>query len=142
MDLQEMMDRVVHTEGTYRVDLARNNLFIVLDDAEKTLDLTKDNHGLFTWSLVKLFVRADRAVTFEDYSFVTEVLNRPMSFEDFQKAMADSGDDEEREIFIDNAIDALSEAGKEAACIFGMCIMQSNDSLSGEEIKLFTRILK
>lgn len=87
-------------------------------------------------------MRADRAVTFEDYSFVTEVLNRHMSYEEFQKAMADSGDDNEREEFIDTAIDSLSPEGKEAACIFGMCIMQSNDVLSNDEIKIFNRILR
>ena len=142
MDFNYWMDRVVNTEGANRVDLARKNLLIVLNDAEDILEITKENHPLFTWSLVKLFVRAVRAVTFEDYSFVTEVLNRPMSFEEFKKAMADAGDDEEREEFIDTAIDALSDKGKEAACIFGLCIMQSNDSLSSDEMKLFARILK
>lgn len=142
MDLNYWMDRVVNTEGVNRVELARKNLLVVLEEAEKILEIEKENHGLFTWSLVKLFVRADRVVTFEDYSFVTEVLNRPMSFEEFKKAMADNGDDDEREDFIDMAIDALSKNGKEAACIFGMCIMQSNDSLSSDEMKLFTRILK
>lgn len=142
MDINYWMDRVVHTEGANRVDLARSNLFIVLEDAEEILGVTKENYMLFAWSLAKLFVRADRAVTFEDYSFVTEVMNRHMSYEEFQKAMADSGDDDAREDFIDSAIDHLSPEGKEAACIFGMCIMQSNDVLSNDEIKIFNRILK
>ena len=142
MDINYWMDRVVHTEGANRVDLARSNLFIALEDAEEMLGVTKDNYKLFAWSLAKLFVRADRAVTFEDYSFVTEVMNQHMSYEEFQRMMADSGDDDAREDFIDSAIDHLSPEGKEAACIFGMCIMQSNDVLSSDEIKVFNRILR
>ena len=142
MDINYWMDRVVHTEGANRVDLARSTLFIALEDAEEMLGVTKDNYKLFAWSLAKLFVRADRAVTFEDYSFVTEVMNQHMSYEEFQRMMADSGDDDAREDFIDSAIDHLSPEGKEAACIFGMCIMQSNDVLSSDEIKVFNRILR
>lgn len=141
MDITYWLTRVFNTEGPNRVELARKNLNRAMEDLQ-ALDIPKDVNGLFALAVIKMFVRADRAVTFEDYSFVSEVLNRYIGFEEFQRKMRDDNADEDRINWLDDVIDRFSTEGKEALCIFGMCIMQSNDSLSKEEHDLFDRILR
>ena len=139
MDFQYWLDRVINTEGANRVELARKNLNRVLEELPK-FDIPEDAYGLFTVALIKLFIRADRVVSFEDYSFISEVIPMHLSAQEFMERMNDR-DDEERESWLDALIDKFSEEGKEAACIFGLCVMESDDVLSREELSVFYRIL-
>ena len=140
MDFQYWLDRVLNTEGANRVELARKNLNRVLEELPK-FDIPKDAYGLFVVALIKLFIRSDRVVSFEDYSFIAEVIPMRLTAQEFVDRMND-GFDEDRESWLDSLIDQFSPEGKEAACIFGLCIMESDDVISREEMNVFNRILK
>ena len=140
MDLKEMLSKVLNTEGEDRAELARKSLARALAELPK-FEIPKDNYGTFIIALVKLFVRADRNVSFEDYSFVSDVLNLSISAQEFNEKMNDTSDSALM-AWLDNLIDRFSPEGKEAVCIFGLCIMESDDVLTREEQSVFERLLK
>ena len=139
MNLQDLLKTVLYTEGEDRVVLAKKSLDRALQELER-FDVPKDAYGLFAISLVKLFVRADRMISFEDYSFISEVLNLQLSMQDFVEKMKDRSD-EVRAATLDNVIDRFSPEGKEALCTFGLCVLESDDVLTREEQSLFERLL-
>ena len=140
MDLKEMLSKVLNTEGEDRAELARKSLARALAELPK-FEIPKDNYGTFIIALVKLFVRADRSVTYEDYSFVSDVLNLSISAQEFNEKMNDTSDSALM-AWLDNLIDRFSPEGKEAVCTFGLCIMESDDVLTREEQSVFERLLK
>ena len=140
MELKDLLSKVLYTEGEDRAELARRSLARALEELPK-FEVPKDNYGTFIIALVKLFVRADRNVSFEDYSFVSDVLNLSISAQEFTKKMQDTSDSTLM-AWLDNLIDRFSPEGKEAVCTFGLCIMESDDVLTREEQSVFDRLLK
>ena len=139
MKLKEMLQTVLYTEGDDRIALAKRSLNCALEELPK-FDVPKDNYGLFVLALIKLFVRADREVSFEEFSFISEVLNLHIPFQDFVKKMDDKLDDAFMG-WVDNLINLFSPDGKEAICLFGLCIMESDDVLTASEQQLFERLI-
>ena len=140
MSVEELLQKVLYTEGANRVELARKSLNRALEELPR-FDIPKDNYGIFIVALIKLFVRADRNVSFEEYSFVREVIPMHLTSQEFIDRMNSTADDG-LIIWVDNLIDRFSPEGKEAACTFGLCIMESDDVLTREEYEVFSKLLK
>ena len=140
MDFKELLQRVLYTEGEDRIALAKKSLNRALEELPR-FDVPKDNYGVFVLALIKLFVRADRNISYEEFSFVADILNSTIPFNEFLDKMNDRVDDG-FVAWADTLIDSFSSEGKEAVCLFGLCIMESDDVLTASEQKLFERLLK
>lgn len=139
MEFKEMLQTVLYTEGEERVALAKQSLNFALEELPR-FDVSRDNYGLFVLALIKLFVDADKEVSYEEFSFISEVLNLHIPFSDFVKKMNDKVDDAFM-TWVNELIDMFSPDGKEAICLFGLCIMESDDVLSAGEKQLFVRLI-
>ena len=139
MDLTELLRKVLYTEGKDRLNLARKSFDVMIKELPR-FGIEEENYGAFAVELIKLFVRADKVVEFEEYTFLSELLNFNLTFEAFKKRMTSP----QNELFlniIDDLIDQFSPEGKEAVCTFGLCLLESDDVLTAEEQKLFDRLL-
>lgn len=140
MDFKEMLRKVLYAEGEARTELARNAFEKIKVEATK-FGITEENAELFSAALIRLFVQADRTVSIEEYTFLCSVLNFNLSFREFEDVMKQPETDQ----FVasmDALIDHFSPEAKEAVCLFGLCIMESDDVLGTAEQKLFERLMK
>ena len=103
-------------------------------DEEKKINTFVDN-------LIKLFVSADNNCTKSECEYLNALTGRQLSQNDYIK-MTKGGSDP---IFIekfDKLIDSLDAEEKNQICLFGLCILVSDNVLSFEEQEIFIKILK
>ena len=140
MSLKRMLKEVFATEGEERLAFAKEQFAIVLNEFRK-LGLEKENMGAITLEIVRLFVRVDKRTAYEEYSFITELFGMHLSFDEFRAKMHKKQDEEYRTV-LENMVKQFSREGKEAFCLFGLCIIESDETMDAPEMALMEHIVK
>ena len=140
MSLKKMLQEVFATEGEERIAFAKNQFAIVLNEFRK-LGLEKENMGAITLEIVRLFVRIDKRTSYEEYSFLSELFGLDLSFDEFRAKMHKSQGDEYREV-LESMVKQFSREGKKAFCLFGLCIIESDETMDIPERSLIEHIVK
>lgn len=140
MSLKKMLQEVFATEGAERVEFAKNQFAIVLNEFRK-LGLEKENMGAITLEIVRLFVRVDKRTSYEEFTFLSELFGLDLSFDEFRAKMHKAQGDEYRET-LESMVKQFSRKGKRAFCLFGLCIIESDEIMDTPERTLIEHIVK
>ena len=140
-NIKQMMVSILNLSQREKISLGKSCMLRVktllrkrgIDD-EKKINTFVDN-------LIKLFVSADNNCTKSECEYLNALTGRQLSQSDYIK-MTKGGSDP---IFIekfDKLIDSLDAEEKNQICLFGLCILVSDNVLSVEEQDIFIKILK
>ena len=140
MTLKKLLQEVFATEGEDRVAFAKEQYAIVLNEFRK-LGLEKENMGAITLEIVRLFVRIDKRTSYEEYSFLSDLFGLDLSYDEFRTKMHKSQGDGYREV-MESMVKQFSRKGKKAFCLFGLCIIESDETMDTAEHSLIEHILK
>ncbi|MBQ9369704.1 MAG: hypothetical protein IJU10_01365, partial [Clostridia bacterium] len=89
---------------------------------------------------IALFVSADRVCSAEEYQLIKSIYNLDLSYEDFYK-LSNGGASGDFITVMDKMADSLDDDLKMNICLFGLCILVSDNKLTQAEYDLFIRIL-
>ena len=140
MQLDEMLELVFSIDGEERMEFARRQFEIVSEELEK-LGVDEQNKGAMLLEMVKLFVRADHHTSYEEYSFLTEIFDAHVSFQEFRRKIHTRHPENFEEI-IETIVKSFSYEGRVAFCYFGLCLLESDENMSSEEKALMERVIK
>ena len=136
--IKQMRQEIVNMSDSEKVSMAQSAVDDIL--AAMRPRLTSDEYVGFIANVIKLFVSADRNCTEKEYNFICRVYDLNMSYRDFYN-MTNRGADSSFVRAMDDFIDSLPDSAKYPICLFGLCILASDDTITVAEQELFHRIL-
>lgn len=140
MTIKEIMQDLLDSSDEERLGLAADSLKTIYSELEKCGLDSKDSAS-FILNSIKLFVSADKECSEEEYQFIKKLYDLKMSYDDFYDLTNHGSDPYFVEKF-DELVDAFTVEGKTALCMFGLCILSCDGTLTVDEQKLFARILE
>ena len=140
MDLDEMLELVFSTDGKERIDFARRQYTIISEEL-KRLGVDEQNRGAMLVEMVKLFVRADKRTSYEEYTFLCELFGIKIPFDEFRRKIH-TPHPENFEETMETIVRSFSYEGRVAFCYFGLCLLESDDKMDRAERALIERIIK
>ena len=140
MQLDEMLELVFSVEGEERVQFARRQFEIIFEELKK-LDVDEQNRGAMLLEMVKLFVRADHRTSYEEYTFLVEMFDLHLSFQEFRRKIH-TPHPENFEETLETIVRSFSYEGRVAFCYFGLCLLESDETLEPAERAMIERIIK
>jgi len=140
MKLKKMLQDVFATEGQERVDFAKKH-FDVLSKEYARIGVDEQNMGAIVIEVVKLFLRVDERTSYEEYTFLSELLDLNMTYDEFRAKLRFSPIEDYREA-AKNMVHGFTHEGKESFCYFGLCLLESDEAMNDDERQLFEDILE
>ncbi len=137
--IKTLMQQIVNLDFDARVEKGRKAVDGIIAVLNKQ-KLNPDQQKFFIESLAKLFVSADHKCSQAEYKLYVHILKKDISYEEFFE-ITNHGADSKFVENLDSIIDQLSGEEKTPICIFGLCLLASDDKITVEEQKLFNRIL-
>lgn len=139
MDVKELMQKVVNLSFEEKVSVGKDALCETIDILKKH-ELKDDDIAPFIFALVKLFVSADKKCSKDELNLVNAITDLNMSYDDFFD-LTNNGSDPRFVTEFDELIDTLEADEKSSICLFGLCILAADDTITAQEQQLFLRIL-
>ena len=137
--IKEIMQEVVNLDFNEKVILGKNALSDIISTLKKH-DISDDNKASFIFALIKLFVSADKRCSEVERKLVNAIADLDISYDDFYEFTNNGADPKFVEEF-DDLIDTLNDEEKNSICIFGLCILSADDTITAAEQQLFLKIL-
>lgn len=138
MTLEELMQEIVDMSHEERVELGKSCVDDILEAVGGSLN--KEEYADFIFSIIKLFVCADKVCSQEEYELIRDIYSLDMSYDTFYEIVK-NGLDPAFVSKMDRLIDTLTPDLKRSICLFGLCILGSDDTITVAEQDLFNRIL-
>lgn len=139
--VKEMMKNILNLSQKEKLSLGKSSMLKIKTMLRKRG--IEDEHKVnnFINNLIKLFVSADNECTKSECSYINSLLGKNYNYDDYIKMTKNGSDSEFVEKF-DKLIDSLDPEEKNQICIFGLCILVSDNVLDVEEQQLFIKILR
>ena len=139
MNLDEMILDTMRLTAEQRIEKARSYVINICNAfAQRGLD--QDALSLRICDFIRLFVSADRRCSREEYDLINSIYNFDMPYAEFYE-MTNGGAKPDFVERMDGYIDSLDTELKYQICLFGLCLLVSDDDLSDAEYALLRRLL-
>ena len=142
-EIKNMVNTMSSLSDSERVDLAQHSLEKLFDGLTKNGMTEKSEKISFMFTLIKLFISADRDCGVEEYSFflaVTELTEQDCSYDQFY-LLTDGGINPQFKEDTFNLLKSMDEDTRSAAIIFGLSFLNCDDKIDLQEIKLLKEVL-
>ena len=139
MELDEMLELVFATEGEERLAFTKRQFEKVTEEF-KRIGVDAQNRGAIVLEIVKLFLRADQRTSFEEYTFLSELLGLNMSYDAFRSKIR-APQPEDYEETIEAIVKGFTYEGRVAFCYFGLCLIESDETMNPEERALIEHVV-
>ena len=139
MELDEMLELVFATEGDERLAFTKRQFEKVTEEF-KRIGVDAQNQGAIVLEIVKLFLRADQRTSFEEYTFLSELLGLNMSYDAFRSKIR-APQPENYEETIEAIVKGFTYEGRVAVCYFGLCLIESDEIMNPEERTLIEHVV-
>ena len=140
MSLDEMVLMTIQLDTEQRIELAKN-CTIKMRDGFKKMGVKQDQLGKKICDFIRLFVSADKKCSRSEYDLINSMYDFDMSYEEFYD-LSNGGVQKDFITSMDKYIDSLNADLKYHICLFGLCILVSDDQVTAPEYELFKRILE
>jgi len=140
MKLKTMLQEIFATEGQERVAFAKKQ-FDILSNEYARIGVDRQNMGAMVIEVAKLFLRVDERTSYEEYTFLCELLGLEMSYDEFRSMLRLSPIEDHKEV-AKNMVNGFTKEGKLAFCYFGLCLLESDEAMNEDERELFEGILE
>lgn len=135
---RQLMQDVVDASNEERIALGKT----ALNDTIGILinnGISQDDTTQFIIGLISVFVSADRECSQQEYDLINAITGINFTEEAFYE-LTNGGANPEIVDALDEVIDSLSPHEKAPICLFGLTILASDEELTPEEQRLFTRL--
>ena len=139
--VKQMMVSILNLSKKEKISLGKSCMLRIKTLLRKRGIDDEKKINAFINNLIKLFVSADNDCTKSECEYLNALTGKQLSYDDYVK-MTKGGSDP---VFIekfDKLIDSLDPEEKNQICLFGLCILVSDNVLSVEEQEVFLKILK
>ena len=139
--VKQMMVSILNLSKKEKISLGKSCMLRIKTLLRKRGIDDEKKINAFINNLIKLFVSADNDCTKSECEYLNALTGKQLSYDDYVK-MTKGGSDS---VFIekfDKLIDSLDSEEKNQICLFGLCILVSDNVLSVEEQEVFLKILK
>ncbi len=139
--VKQMMVSILNLSKKEKISLGKSCMLRIKTLLRKRGIDDEKKINAFINNLIKLFVSADNDCTKSECEYLNALTGKQLSYDDYVK-MTKGGSDP---VFIekfDKLIDSLDPEEKNQICLFGLCILVSDNVLSVEEQEIFLKILK
>lgn len=139
--IKQMMVSILNLSKKEKISLGKSCMLRIKTLLRKRGIDDEKKINAFINNLIKLFVSADNDCTKSECEYLNALTGKQLSYDDYVK-MTKGGSDP---VFIekfDKLIDSLDPEEKNQICLFGLCILVSDNVLSVEEQEIFLKILK
>lgn len=139
--VKQMMVSILNLSKKEKISLGKSCMLRIKTLLRKRGIDDEKKINAFINNLIKLFVSADNDCTKSECEYLNALTGKQLSYDDYVK-MTKGGSDP---VFIekfDKLIDSLDPEEKNQICLFGLCILVSDNVLSVEEQEVFIKILK
>ena len=140
MTIEELINKVAGLSQDEKVALGRACVSRLYDGFSK-LGMDDKTFAATMTGYISLFVSADKLCSAEEYQLVKSIYDVDMTYDQFY-TVSNGGANPEFIAFMDTLADSLTGDMKSDICIFGLCILVSDNKLTQSEYDLFVRILK
>ena len=139
MSLDEMVVMTIRLDPEQRVDLAKNCILRVCKGFER-LGLHEEEISRKICDFIRLFVSADKKCSYEEYELINSIYEFDMPYKEFYD-LTNGGSQHDFVDLTDQYIDSLDADLKYNICLFGLCILVSDDKVTEEEYSLLRKIV-
>ena len=141
VSVKQMMVSILNLSQREKISLGKSSMLRIKTLLRKRGINEEKKINTFIDNLIKLFISADNNCTKSECDYVNALTGRQLSLEDYTKM----SNCRSHPIFFekfDKLIYSLDEEEKNQMCIFGLCILVSDNVLTDDEQKLFIKILE
>jgi len=140
MSIEELINQVGNLSQSEKVELGQKCV-VNIGRGLEALGMDSDAITATMVGYISLFVSADRLCSAEEYQLIKSIYDLDMSYEDFYK-LSNGGANSDFIELMDSMADSMNDDLKMNICLFGLCILVSDNKLTQAEYDLFIKILQ
>ena len=138
--MADIFDEFLGFPRSKRVEIAKGAAGAIVEYCASQ-GLSEEDQVRFLCSLTKLFVSVDRSCEQAEYELFVDVTGFRLSAKEFFDLTNYGGDAEFVNAMLD-VVSSMSKDGKEAVCVFGLCICSADGEVTAEEKQMIARTVR